>query len=78
VSGRSGSNKTSFRDNVPLAREKHRRALHQAPRRGVERLAAMHGEAIVPQERIADPPMVAIDELGSGREVVDLFEQGRL
>jgi len=36
----------------------------------------MHREAIVPQQGVADLPVVAIDELGPGREVVDLLEEG--
>src|SRR4029077_5140850 len=33
-------------------------AVHDAPRIGVERIAPMHGAAIVPQHQIADAPHV--------------------
>ena len=70
----SGSSKTALWDDMPLTGEEDRRFLHQASRQRIERFPAMHREAIVPQQGVADLPVVAIDELGPGREVVDLLE----
>src|SRR3984893_10558588 len=69
--------KTTLGDDVALARKRYRRPLHQATGRWVERFPAMHRDAIVPQQRIADLPVVAIDELRPGRELIDLIEQSR-
>jgi len=44
--------------------EDDRRALHQTACGGIERLAAMHREAVVPQQQIADLPSVRVDVLG--------------
>src|ERR1700730_16263105 len=69
--------KTTLGDDVALARKRYRRPLHPATGRRVERFPAMHRDAIVPQQRIADLPVVAIDELRPGRELIDLIEQSR-
>src|SRR5690348_15388340 len=41
----------------------------------VERATAMHRAAIVPDDEIADPPVVTIDELGLGRVLDQLAQQ---
>src|SRR6185436_531219 len=50
------------------------RAVHQAPRRRVERVAAVQGAAVVPDHHVADAPLMAEDELrlrGVGPELVE-------
>src|ERR1700730_11301130 len=51
-------------------------AMHDAPRTGVERVAPVHGAAIVPQHQIADAPHVLPGELRPRHVAPQLIEQG--
>jgi sodium-dependent dicarboxylate transporter 2/3/5 len=51
------------------------RAMHDAPRTGVERVAAVHDAAVVPQHQIAGAPLVAPRQRIGGRDVPDAIEQ---
>ena len=68
------------RNTSPLRHDRHfafeRRALHQPLIfRVVERRRAMLRAAVVPQQRIADPPLVAIDEFRPRREILQVVDQ---
>src|SRR5260370_40364783 len=51
------------------------RSVHDAACRGVERVAPMHGTAVIPQHQIADPPDVLPGELRVRHEIPQLVEQ---
>jgi sodium-dependent dicarboxylate transporter 2/3/5 len=50
-------------------------AVHDAPRAGVEPVAAVHDAAVVPQHQVAGAPLVAPGERVRGRDVPDAIEQ---
>ena len=50
-------------------------AVHDAPRAGVERIAAVHDAAVVPQHQVAGAPLVAPGQRVRGRDVPDAIEQ---
>src|SRR5476651_2578862 len=62
----------------PLRRPlQHGRPPHvTAVRCVVERDAAMHGAAVVPDDDVADPPFVAVQELRLRRKIHQLAQQG--
>src|ERR1700720_2118791 len=50
-------------------------AVHDTPRGGVEGIAAVHHAAVVPQNEVADTPIIVPGELVAGRVSPDLVEQ---
>ena len=50
-------------------------AMHDAARRRIERIAPMHGTAVIPQHEIADPPGMFPGELRACDEVPQFVEQ---
>ena len=50
-------------------------AVHDAPRTGIERVAAVHDTAVVPQHEVAGAPLVAPGERVRGRDLPDAIEQ---
>ena len=51
------------------------RAVHDAPRSRIERVAAVHDAAVVPQHEVAGAPLVAPRQRIGGRDVPDPIEQ---
>ena len=51
------------------------RAVHNAPRSGIERVAAVHDAPVVPQHEVADAPLMAPRQRLRGRHVPDAIEQ---
>jgi phosphate-selective porin len=51
------------------------RAVHDAPRPGIKRIAAVHDAPVVPQDEIAWSPLVAPRQALSSRDVPDAIEQ---
>ena len=51
------------------------RAVHDAPRSGIERVAAVHDAAVVPQHEVAGAPLVAPRQRIGGGHVPDAIEQ---
>ena len=52
------------------------RAIHDAPRVIVERIAPMHRAAVVPHDQVADAPAVRVDELALRRVLGEFVQQG--
>jgi solute carrier family 13 (sodium-dependent dicarboxylate transporter), member 2/3/5 len=50
-------------------------AVHDAPRAGIERVAAVHDTAVVPEHQVADAPLVAPGQRVRGRGLPDAIEQ---
>src|ERR1051325_6594020 len=51
-------------------------AMHDAPRRVIERVAPMHGGAVVPQQEIADAPAMLIAQIRPLDMRPERIEQG--
>src|SRR4051812_37543408 len=49
--------------------------VHDASRSGVEGIAAVHRAAVVPQNEVADPPVIVPGQLVAGRVSPNLIEQ---
>ena len=50
--------------------------MHDAPGVWIERVAPMDHASIVPHENVADPPLMAIDQLGTRAFGPQQIEQG--
>ncbi len=50
-------------------------SVHDAACRGVERVAPMHGTAVIPQHQVADPPDVLPGEFRACDEIPQFVEQ---
>ena len=77
---RSSDERRRRTEHFALRHDRHfafeRRALHQALIfRVVERRRAVLRAAVVPQQRVADAPLVAIDEFRPGREILQVVDQ---